>query len=500
MRHVAILILLLSLPLITQGQNTSIECDTGERYTSQVTLLPPEIAPDEFTQYIVSVLGVDTFNPVMMIAAPDYPAICGTASEQTTLYEMTLPVTGEIPVSFNNVQDFVLLPGQSTVQIGEESDSPGEFVILVEGTFDSLSTDSHTFTLPLTNELLNSGVTPTAYLFALVPDFEPSLTITVPEGESVEAIPLEETIRLQTILGTAETALTATLPETVGNVQLTVASNGAEGIYALAIHLKTGEATRGDGTAEVTTHENGALTLSCDGAVVSENAMRVELPDDGETYNVTAVGLTAFNPIMAVVNERGTGVCYDDTEAALTYAAALPGVNVNASIFSSQAVVDGDARSVVVGSLESSSGEFIIMIEGGSVETGDSGDSFGAYITPAMISVSPLITAYAIAVDDTLNPMLAYLDNAGEVVTNDEDVAYQCDDAGIPDNCYGQTPSLRDSFVTLRDSVNIAAFEVDAMLELPINETLTGATFPLRVTGSQDTSGAYIVILHIITQ
>ena len=500
MRRIMILIFLLSLPIITHGQNTSIECDTGERYASQVTLLPPEIAPDEFTQYIVSVLGVDTFNPMMMIATPDYPAICGTASEQTTLYEMTLPNAGDIPPSFNNVQDFVLLPGQSTVQIGEESDSAGEFVILIEGTFDPLSTDSHTFTLPLTNELFSSDVSPTAYLFSLVPDFEPSLTITTPEGETSAAIPLEATIRLQTILGTAETALTATLPETTGDVQLTINSNGAEGIYALAIHLKTGEATRGDGTAAVTTHDDGALALSCEGTVVSENAMRVDLPDDGETYTVTAVGLSSFNPVMAVVDEGGDGICYDDTEAALTYAAALPNINLSASIFSSQAVVDGAARSVVVGSAESSSGEFIILIEGGSVETGDSGDTFGAYITPTMISVSPLMTAYAIAVDDTLNPMLAYVDNAGEVVTNDEDVAYQCDDAGIPDSCYGQTPSLRDSFVTLRDSVNVAAFEVDAMLELPINETVTGATFPLRVTGSQETSGAYLIILHIITQ
>jgi hypothetical protein len=500
-RVVILILLLLCLLTIVQAQNSRFECETGERYDSQLVLLPPVITPDEAAQYMVSVIPLDGFQPVIAIEAEGNPTFCNTASEQAALYELMLPDVGEIAPSVNNAQDFVLLPGQNTVHIGEFNDNRGEFMLLVEAVFDAAATsDTHTFTLTLTDAMLNSGVTPTAYLFALMPDFTPSLTITPHKGDSIEAIPVEAPVRIQTVIGMGESAVAAPLPESAGDVQITVDSNGAEGIYALVLHLKTGEPTLDDGIAEVTANEDGSLTLACNGERVSENAMRVTLPDDGETYTVTAVGLASLNPMLAVVDDNGDGLCFDDSEAATTYAAALPTISIDGSLFSAQATVDSTARHVVVGSQDMSSGEFMLVIEGGQVEADDDGDTFGVYITPAMISVSNLLTTYTIALDDTLNPLIAYVNQAGEVITDDTGVSYQCDDAGIPDNCYGQVPSLRDFFVTLADNVTIPALEIDALLQLPINETLTGATFPLRVSASGDTAGSYIVVLHIITQ
>ncbi|MDQ7037548.1 MAG: hypothetical protein Q9P01_22705 [Anaerolineae bacterium] len=389
MRRVAILMLLLMmLPNIVQGQSSQIECDAGEQYENQVSLIPPVIAPDDFAQYIVSVMGVDDFNPVIAIAAPDFPVICNIASEAASLYSMTLPTVGDIPSSFNNTQDFVIFPGQNTIQIGEFNNNLGEFVVLIESSFDPTAATSHSFTFPMTEALLNSGITPTAYLFALTPDFAPTLTVTPQEGEAIAAIPVEDTIRLQSLVGLSEAATMATLPETVGNVEITVDSNGTEGFYALAIHLKTGEATVGEGLAQAVDNDDGSITLSCNGAVVSENAVRVDLPDDGETYTVTAIGLVSFDPIMGLVDDNGNGLCFDNTEAAFSYAATLPTIGLDGSIFNAQTIVADDARHVIVGSRETTSGEFIIMIEGGQVEADDSGDVFGVYITPAMINIS----------------------------------------------------------------------------------------------------------------
>jgi hypothetical protein len=498
---VIFIVLFLCLLNVAQAQNSRFECATGERYDNQLTLLPPVITPDEAAQYIVSVLPMTDFQPVIAIEAEGNPTFCNAVSEQAALYELSLPDTGDIPPSVSNVQDFVTLPGQNTVHVGEFSNNQGEFILLIEGVFDATSTaDSHTFTLSLTDAMLNRGVTPTAYLFPLSPEFAPSLAITPVEADSVEALPVEEVVRIQTVIGTGESAVAAALPETASDVQVTVNSNGAEGIYALALHIKTGEPTLGDGIAQVTDNEDGSLTLECNGAVVSENAMRVTLPDDGETYTVTAVGLGDLNPIMALVGDSGDGLCFDASEAASTYSAALPTMSVDGSLFSAQATINSEAQHIVVGTQEASSGEFMIVIEGGEVTANDEGDTFGVYITPAMISASSILPTYAIARDDSLNPMLAYVNQDGEVVMDDANVPYQCDDAGIPDNCYGQTPSLRDYFVTLADNVTAPAFEIDALLQLPINETLNGATLPLRVSASGETSGTYIVVLHIITQ
>lgn len=500
MRRIAILMLLLmSLPIITHGQSSRIDCETGEYYENQVSLIPPAIAADAFTQYIVSVMGVGDFNPIIAIDAPGFPILCNIAAETATLYSMTLPTVGDIPSSVNNTQDFVMLPGQSTIQIGEVNNNLGEFIILIEGNFDPTTAASHSFTLPITDAILNSGITPTAYLFALTPDFAPALTITSQEGELIAAMPVEEAIRLQSLAGLSETAMAATLPETVGDVELTVDSNGTEGLYALAIHLKTGEPTIGDGLAQAVDNDDGSITLSCNGNVVSENAVRVNLPDDGETYTVTAVGLVTFDPIMGLVDDNGNGRCFDNTETAFSYAVTLPTIGMDGSIFSAQTIVAEDARHVIVGSRDTSSGEFIIMVEGGQVDAGDDGDIFGVHITPAMINISTLLTTYVVATEDGLNPMLSYVNRAGDVMTDDSEAPYQCDNAGIPDNCYGHTIALRDYSVTVGDNITIPTLEVDALLQLPINETLTGATFPIRVDSSQETSGTYIVIFHIIT-
>ena len=81
-RVVSLILLLLCLPTIAQAQNLRFECATGERYDKQLTLLPPLITPDEAAQYIVSVIGLDEFQPIIAIEAPENPTFCNIASEQ----------------------------------------------------------------------------------------------------------------------------------------------------------------------------------------------------------------------------------------------------------------------------------------------------------------------------------------------------------------------------------------------------------------------------------
>src|SRR5688572_33434862 len=101
-RVVTSIILLLYLLNIAQAQNSRFECETGERYETQLTLLPPVIAPDEAAQYIVSVIPLGGFQPVIAIEADGNPTFCNIASEQAAAYELTLPDVGDIPPSYSN--------------------------------------------------------------------------------------------------------------------------------------------------------------------------------------------------------------------------------------------------------------------------------------------------------------------------------------------------------------------------------------------------------------
>jgi hypothetical protein len=116
-----------------------------------------------------------------------------------------------------------------------------------------------------------------------------------------------------------------------------------------------------------------------------------------------------------------------------------------------------------------------------------------------MTTASTDVTTYTIALDSTLNPVIAYINQAGETIADDAGIPYQCNDAGLPDACYGQTTSLLDYFLTVADNQRIQALEVDALLQVPINETVTGATYSIQVSGDGDSSGAYLVAFHIAT-
>jgi hypothetical protein len=344
-------------------------------------------------------------------------------------------------------------------------------------------------------------VTPAVYLFSMQPEFVPTLTITTADGETVPVAAVEEGVQLVSSLGTGESAVGASLPETPGNIQLTVSSGGVEGLYGLVLLIKTGEPVPGDGIAQVTDNEDGSITLACNEQMVSENAVRFTLPDDDETYTVTAVGLAEFDPILAVVDDRNTGICFDNTlEAIAAYEGNLPTVAAQASLLNAQGLVDEDARTVVIGSHGSITGEMMVLIEGGAVEADDGGDTFGVQITPGMVSIFDSLAIYVISPANDIDPVLAYINQEGEVVADDEGNPYRCDNAGVVDACYGQAISMEAYGITVADGSEMTAFGSDALLVLPINDTLIGAIFPFRVTANEDTSGNYFVVFHIVTE
>src|SRR5687768_10016319 len=115
------------------------------------------------------------------------------------------------------------------------------------------------------------------------------------------------------------------------------------------------------------------FTVTCDnGAEFSSGIeFRVIQMRSGFTYTATAIGMNGFDPVLAVLNADGTGLCSDDEPIAASYTANLPttGVVPSSSLSSQVTFNHSDPSgfqdiSLVVGGFGDQTGEFVLILEG----------------------------------------------------------------------------------------------------------------------------------------
>src|SRR5690242_10145881 len=68
------------------------------------------------------------------------------------------------------------------------------------------------------------------------------------------------------------------------------------------------------------------FNVTCDNGAQFSNGVefRVIQMRAGFTYTATAIGLNGFDPVLAVLNADGTGLCSDDEPVAASYSVNLP--------------------------------------------------------------------------------------------------------------------------------------------------------------------------------
>src|SRR5690349_3834904 len=90
----------------------------------------------------------------------------------------------------------------------------------------------------------------------------------------------------------------------------------------------------------VLTQAQGAgMSVTCNNGTSFDNGIEVQVNQmrSGFTYTATAIGLNGFDPVLAVLDANGNGLCSDDEAGAKNYSANLPTTgNVPASSLSSQ--------------------------------------------------------------------------------------------------------------------------------------------------------------------
>jgi hypothetical protein len=260
--------------------------------------------------------------------------------------------------------------------------------------------------------------------------------------------------------------------------------------------------------APAAAQSGSGVTVTCDNGASFDNGVMVTVVEmrSGFNYTATAVGLNGFDPVLAVLNNDGTGLCADDDRVAAQYDAVLPTTGtVPASPLSSQVRFSQNSASafadvnLVVGGFGNTSGEFLLILEGMAVTEGDAGgDPFRIDITPGMVNSGVPLTVYMISRESTLDPLVYGIDAQGNYLADDSGNAVYCDDAGTS-SCWGENVSL-DGYAVMTEAGGLGGFQYDSMLNFPLSEDYIGGTFNLLMTSyQQSTLGRYVMVFHMGT-
>lgn len=263
------------------------------------------------------------------------------------------------------------------------------------------------------------------------------------------------------------------------------------------------------GAAVVQAQTSGSFTVNCDDGSSFTNGVefRVIQMRAGYDYKATAVGLNGFDPVLAVLDETGDGLCNDDAAGAARYAADLPSTGVvRASQLSSQITFNPSSDtgfvdvSLVVGGYGDQPGEFILILEGmGATEADNGGDPVVVMLTQDMINSGTLAGYMITRGQSNVDPVISLVDSDYAPLTDDSGTAILCDDSGT-NSCWGTTSDLSDYSVTINTGT-LPGWQYDAYLNLDISG-LTMSKDPdenwlqFLLSSYPGTSGQYLAVFH----
>lgn len=260
--------------------------------------------------------------------------------------------------------------------------------------------------------------------------------------------------------------------------------------------------------------QGSGVSVTCDNGAQFDNGVEVIVVQmrAGFTYTATAIGLGGFDPVLAVLDPDGTGLCDDDNATAARYTASLPSTGlVPASNLAAQVRFNHNDPSgfrdirLVVGGFGSVTGSFLLILEGMGVTRDDNqGDPFSVLVTPGMVASGVPLTAYMIARTNQLDPLMYRVDGERNPLTDGAGGVIGCDDAGDANACWGQSSSLVGSYVTT-EAGQLGGGPLDAMLSIPMagfqltaDRNFNYVNF-MMTSFQQQTLGQYVVALHVTT-
>lgn len=551
----------LIMPFLAHAQQVggvSVTCENGAQFDNGVEVVINQMRSG-FT-YRATAIGINGFDPVLAVLDSSRNGLCNDDDATASGYSLNLPTTGIVGTSNLSAQVTFDQNSASTfadisLVVGGYGNTTGEFVLILEG-MGVTSGDGvgDTYSLRVTPQMVASGNPLTAYMISRVNTLDPLLYRADTTGDVLadnagNAIGCDDAGNTNLCWGQSVSLngayvvtgngqvngndFDALLNIPLANVSLnndpdsnfmnfvaTSYQQNTTGQYILAFHISLGggTGTNTQPTAQPTqrsqssnTNVGGGVSVTCDDGTAFNNGVEVRVIQmrAGFTYTATAVGLNGFDPVLAVLDSAGRGLCNDDNAQASRYTFNLP--TTSGSITSNRSAQVQFAQtsgrdfadiSLVVGGYGDATGEFVLILEGMGVTAADgAGDPFAVQINPLMINSGVPLTTYMLAASTTLDPLM-YLRTNGQVTTDANNNAIVCDDAGNTARCYGQSFSLSNSSVSTLNG-NLSGKQLDAMLQLDIVGTTLNANPEdnflhfVMTSYEQTTLGQYVIAFHI---
>lgn len=249
------------------------------------------------------------------------------------------------------------------------------------------------------------------------------------------------------------------------------------------------------------------LSITCQDGSSFTNGVEVRVIQmrSGFNYTATAIGINGFDPVLAVLDSSGRGLCTDDDGRAAAYSAWLPTTGeIAPSRLSSQITFANNSPSpfadisLIVGGLNNATGEFLLILEGMALTSNDgAGDAFAVQITPGMIASKIAPTVYMISVTNNFDPLIALIDADYNFRLDTSKNYIACDNAGY-NTCWGESYEMTGYYVSRTQQRTLGGGSYDAMLRIPLREDDAWLfyNFLMRSSGMR-TYGDYIVAFHI---
>jgi hypothetical protein len=557
----------LTIPATAQdNEGFAVTCDNGAEFNNGVEILVNSMRAG-FT-YTATAIGIGDFDPVLAVLDANGQGLCSDDTGEAAAYTVDLPTSGLISASSSSAQVlFSQTSGQNmadvSLVVGSAGDASGEFILLLEGmAATSADGTGDPFSVRLTPGVVNSGIPLTVYMISVTGELDPLVAridadfnyiyegdqqvycddsgdASLCWGQSTLLNSSFVTRRGSERLGGFEKDAMLSIPldgVTLDpnpdfrfiNYLMTSYEQSSFGDYVLAFHIGTGgSGGKGQGGTKPTlqtptpipapdTNSGGTssegISVSCDSGVSFDNGVEIIVNSmrTGFTYTATVIGFGDFDPILAVLDSSGNGLCTDDSREAVSYTVDLPttgfvpSANTSAQILFSQTSGQNMADvSLVVGSVGNTSGQFVLLLEGMAATSADgSGDPFSVRLTPDMVASGVPLTVYMISVTDSLDPLISRIDADFNVVEDTNGNLIACDDAGNAELCWGESSPLGGSYVTRRGNQQLGGIGSDAMLSTPLTGMVLDPDLDLRFINylmssyQQSTFGDYVLAFH----
>ncbi|NDJ60206.1 MAG: hypothetical protein GYB67_03725, partial [Chloroflexi bacterium] len=496
-------LLLVAAPALVSAQpaGVSVTCDNGASFDNGVEIIVNQMRSG-FT-YTATAIGINGFDPVLAVLDETGEGLCSDDDSGAAQYSADLPTTGSVRASGLNAQVRFSQNSASafadvSLVVGGFGNQTGEFVLILEGMGVTQADNiGDPFSVGITPQMVASGVPLTVYMMArggvgldpLIYLADPSSLGTIATDDRNQQIRCDDAGNPNLCYGSSSslnnssvTIATGTLRSDQFDAMLGLSLDGlqlssvpdeniltyvmtsfqrqTQGQYLLAFHVGTAEAVGGAGgdskatvgqptavpTRVPTTPPQVAdgVSVTCDNGARFDNGVEFTVVQmrSGFTYTATALGIGGFDPVLAVLDESGEGLCSDDDVNASSYRATLPTTGgVNGNSFSSRVRFDQNSASafadvsLVVGGFGNQRGEFVLILEGMGVTQADNvGDPFAVRLTQGMVNSGVPLTVYMIGASASLDP-LTYLSFDGDVAVDDFGDEVLCDDAGNASLC-----------------------------------------------------------------